>query len=240
MKARFIFAIVIGALVSGLAPMARSDPGLPKDFPLRKGDYWIYKADVKYLVPRPDTAVTGMNDPKEETVTFKMEVLDTVSGKGFFAALVKGFPFDCGWYDPVNPRRLHVIVTLENGACYDVGPDDEEKVWRAAARDHKIPAGLLDEVLVRFPIKADKDTNARYRWVTEDLGAFADTSIKGLGVTRNLHQFQITDHASPENMEFDFVPGVGIVGYMYHHHGTLADCDMGLIEIGHQGPPAKF
>ena len=38
----------------------------------------------------------------------------------------------------------------------------------------------------------------------------------------------------PDDMEFDFVPGIGMVTYEYHHHGTTADTELHLIEF-HDG-----
>jgi len=37
--------------------------------------------------------------------------------------------------------------------------------------------------------------------------------------------------SNPDNAQFAFVPGVGITKYAYHHHGTVADTELQLVEF---------
>jgi hypothetical protein len=47
----------------------------------------------------------------------------------------------------------------------------------------------------------------------------------------------------PDDQKIELVPGLGVLSYRYHHHGTLADTDLRLVEFhpapqrsGGQGP----
>jgi hypothetical protein len=70
-------------------------------FPLTKGNYWIYKGETKYLVPKKEAPPnSGQNEAKSEILTWKMEVVDTTEGGNYHAALIKGMPMDLAWYTP--------------------------------------------------------------------------------------------------------------------------------------------
>jgi hypothetical protein len=42
---------------------------------------------------------------------------------------------------------------------------------------------------------------------------------------------------NPDDTELEFVPGIGFISYRYHHHGTVADTEMGLVEFRSQVSP---
>ncbi|MFZ4775826.1 MAG: hypothetical protein ACOYM3_10700 [Terrimicrobiaceae bacterium] len=45
----------------------------------------------------------------------------------------------------------------------------------------------------------------------------------------SLPALSIAYRTTPDHQILDFVPGIGIVGFHYVHHGTLSETDLGLI-----------
>jgi hypothetical protein len=43
--------------------------------------------------------------------------------------------------------------------------------------------------------------------------------------------YEVEYDTNPDDEEFEFVDGVGITKYGYHHHGTTADTELHLIEF---------
>lgn len=89
------------------------------DFPLQKGNYWIYRGEIKYLVPKKDAPPnSGKNEPRSEILTWKMEVVDTASGENSFAALITGMPMDLAWYEPNRSRGDYLILRVGSSSYY--------------------------------------------------------------------------------------------------------------------------
>jgi hypothetical protein len=43
----------------------------------------------------------------------------------------------------------------------------------------------------------------------------------------------------PDDTEFDFVSGIGITSYEYHHHGTIAETELHLVEFHSADAPGR-
>ena len=101
--------LLLLAALFGLSTDVFADSKHPNYFPLKKGTYWIYRGETKFLVPRKNAAgdekQKGVaNEEKSEVLTWKMEVIDTLERPNVFAALIKGGPWDLAWYEPGKAR----------------------------------------------------------------------------------------------------------------------------------------
>lgn len=54
--------------------------------------------------------------------------------------------------------------------------------------------------------------------------------IRGINPTKK-RMFSVSYATFPDDMHFEFVPGVGITKYEYHHHGYLYGTEMRLTEF---------
>jgi hypothetical protein len=75
--------------------------------------------------------------------------------------------------------------------------------------------------------------DGEYCWVTGPARAASLTGVKGIQPEKRV-AYRLEYRTNPDDMEFDFVPGIGMVTYEYHHHGTTADTELHLIEF-HDG-----
>jgi hypothetical protein len=48
-------------------------------------------------------------------------------------------------------------------------------------------------------------------------------------------EYELEFRTNPDSTEFSFVPELGITRYAYHHHGTIADTELQLMEF-HAAP----
>jgi hypothetical protein len=48
---------------------------------------------------------------------------------------------------------------------------------------------------------------------------------------QEVDSYSLAYRTLPDDTKIDFVPGVGIVTYEYHHHGTVADTEVKLVEF---------
>jgi len=208
-------------------------------FPLEKGNFWIYRGETKFLERKPDT---GKNEPKNEVLTWKMEVTDTATRDGLFAALIKGAPFDLSWYEPDKELGDYLIVRVGTAGYYLFSGERAKNAW-AKIKDVSQSLADLDkegELLIDSPLIEGKVyggdlgnmANGRYCWLVQGEREFTPEHFPATGKLVNPHDFTLVYRTSPDHQILDFVPGLGIVGYQYVHHGTLSETDLGLIEFG--------
>jgi len=211
----------------------------PDYFPLEKGTFWIYRSETKFLVKNH---ASGKNDPKTEVLTWKMEVVDTVSRDQLFAALIKGAPFDLSWYEPGKERGDYLIVRVGTAGYYLFGGDSARSAW-AKIKDESQSLADLDkggELLIDAPLMDGKVyagdfanlARGRYCWLVEGEREFNPKRFPAAGKLVTPRDFTLAFRTSPDHQILDFVPGLGIVGFQYVHHGTLSETDLGLIEFG--------
>jgi hypothetical protein len=211
-------------------------------FPLEKGTFWVYRGETKFLVKSP---VTGKDEPKTEVLTCRMEVVDTGTRDRVFAALIKGAPFDLGWYEPGREPGDYLIVRVGTAAYYLFSGDSARDAW-AKIKDEESLDDLDKggELLIDAPLLAGKvyggDFNnllrGRYCWLVEGERDFNSKRFPAAGKMDNPRDFTLAYRTTPDHQVIDFVPGLGIVGFQYMHHGTLAETDLGLIEFGKSAP----
>jgi hypothetical protein len=236
------------ALWIGFVLMARAQEATERAdryFPLVKGNCWIYSGEVKWSEPDGgETTVNGQkmrtNATRTKTLTWKMEVVDTLQKGIVFAAYLKGFPDDLSWYEPGKERGDCCIVRVGTGQYHKFGGEGAKKVWEKLQSDGDVRLEMLDEntLFLDVPLIAGKvygefanTPRARYCWVVEGEAEFDPAKIKGAPKTTAGTLFTLTYRTSPDHQFVDFVPGLGITGYVYGHHGTVSECNMDLVQF---------
>lgn len=69
-----------------------------------------------------------------------------------------------------------------------------------------------------------------YCWIVGSPHPAALDGVKGVAPGKRT-AYEIEYMTNPDDVEFDFVPGVGITSYEYHHHGTIAETELHLVEF---------
>jgi hypothetical protein len=229
-----LFAIAVAVLCATALTSPVLDP-----IPFTEGNYWIYRGVVRYQ-KQPDS-----DEAAEAKVTWKMEIGRVLHrDDGTIAALVKGFPSDLNWSTgDATPGKSALVRTTDgrfflldaNGAA---SLDQKFKDPSASLRDLLTEDGLWFQwPLVQGKKFCDEDAAKRddgmYCWTVEAPAPFTIGSIKGVA-TKSATAYPLAFRTNPDDTEVEIVPGIGIVRYEYHHHGTVADTELSLVEF-HSG-----
>ena len=73
-----------------------------------------------------------------------------------------------------------------------------------------------------------------YCWVVDEPTQVSLDGIKGL-TAKSVTAFGLGYRTNPDDSEMQLVPDVGIISFGYHHHGTVAETELKLVEF-HSGP----
>ncbi len=229
MKIRFFlgfFAFVVTAAVA----QDRSEMGL---FPFVKGRYWLYDGTVKFVKD---------GEVLEKKITgWKSEVVDTVEGKDFKAALLKGSPTDLAWYQEGQVRADVMFILIRDSEFIRVS--DARESFAKIKSAGKLPAGLSDEGEIifktsmkggdRFGDPEQTKLGPRYCWVVSNISkGRLEPEAEGVRANQEFTTYSLTYSTSPDRTELNLTSGIGITFYQYVHHGTAGDCEMHLVETG--------
>lgn len=236
--------LIIFLLLAMAAPVLAGDGNVY--FPLEKGNYWIYRGEVKWSEPDGGSVVVNgvkmqTNATRSKNLTWKMEVVDTVQKDIVFAALVKGMPGDLGWYKPDKERGDYCIVRVGTGHYHLFEGEQALQAWEKIQGKSNDLHDLVNEntLFLDVPLIAGKvygefanTPQGRYCWVVEGESPFDSSSLKGFPSAASKTSFIVSFHTTPDHTYVEFVPGLGITGYIYGHHGTVSECDIKLVEFG--------
>ncbi|MGH9862596.1 MAG: hypothetical protein ACRD35_04155 [Candidatus Acidiferrales bacterium] len=203
-------------------------------FPLGKGTVWVYEGLVRWTLP-------GSDKKLEKKITWKIEIVDTVRRDSLLAAVVKGHPADLAWYEEERTPGDYWIIRLDPGKFYLVEPFRFQEVRRRLEN----PADRLDalvrdeELFLDSPLakgkkwgepEALKRDDLLYQWLVEEERPVRLRIVQGVEAADRVTQYRLAYRTLPDHTVVDFVPGVGIIHYVYAHHGTVAEADVKLVE----------
>ena len=119
-------------------------PVVRADFPLEKGAKWVYEGTVKWQVEA---------EIVEDTVTWTMEVIDSIERLHVKGYRLKGLPLDLAWYEPGQEPGTHIIVQV--GSKYFYG---DENTWQRLQDSDDLLMELVTEwnLFLDMPLQADK------------------------------------------------------------------------------------
>jgi len=216
---------------------ARAGEDARQSFPLSPGTYWIYHGLVRAWVE-------GSSVGKVTDVTWKMSVVRVVERDGIAAAIVSGFPSDLDWSEGRAEPQISILLATQDGKFYLKGEFDTRSVLDQIDNP-KYPLQELvdvDDWFLQLPLAEGKKfcddegmqrADELYCWVTQAPHPAALGGVKGV-VSAQRPAYEIDYATLPDDTEIEFVPGVGITSYQYHHHGTTADTELHLVEF-HSG-----
>ena len=212
-----------------------SAPSLPAGFPLARGAYWVYEGTVKW---------TKDTDVIEETVTWKVEVMDLVQREHVTGFLVKGDVTDLAWYEAGAKPENHVIIQVGADKTYTATEDaltrlkDDQDALVDLVNDAAL---MLDMPLFKDKVFGDTQQITRpdrmYAWWVADEQPADLSGIKGAPAGLQGPKYVLSLITTADNQTLEFVPGLGITHYTYVHNGTTAEADVQLVEF-HPGTPS--
>lgn len=221
-----------------LAPIGILLPQVAKEtqasFPLAPGSYWFYRGTVR-------SEAKNLPNGRERQVNWKMSVIRAVSRGGLLVVLVDGFPSDLDWSEGDAQPKRSILIRTSDRKFYLKGPPDLDVLSRKMDDPHfAIEPFLTDDdwflqlPLVRGRKFCDEDTRKRddgmYCWVVGNRHPASLEDVKGAPAGKRV-AYDISYRTNPDDTEIEFIEGVGIARYSYHHHGTIADTELRLAEF---------
>jgi|HubBroStandDraft_4_1064222.scaffolds.fasta_scaffold49537_2 hypothetical protein len=234
-------SLILGllTLLSAL-PITAQQPSSTQQFlPLTPGTWWLYRGTVTWADAQTEKEV-------QANVTLKMTVEKVIQKPEFTIAVLSGFPRDLDWATgEVAAMPWLLIETKRHEIYYNSPPPDFDyaKLEKDAASLDKLLSE--DNLLFRWPLKkgmkfGDAESVRRdddhYCWVVATQETKKLDDIKGLP-SRSADVFLLQYITNPDGTEMEISPGIGILSYQYHHHGTVADTSLTLVEF-HPAPPS--
>jgi hypothetical protein len=231
MKYRVLLVVILMMLAG--AGCAAPPPPLPVDelshyFPLASGAYWVYQGQVQWT---EDSTV------KEDTVTWKMEVVEVVRRDHVVGYRLKGHPGDLAWYEPGQSPGDSVIIQVGPTRYYQSSPEalarlkDPDDFLLELVDESQL---FLDAPLIPGELFGETGQTTRpdtsYCWVVTGVQPAQLDNIPGVTGSIARSQYTLIFQSRPDQQTVEFVPGVGITRFAYSHHGTVAEADVKLIE----------
>jgi hypothetical protein len=208
--------------------MARPDLAAVLDaFPLRKGARWVFEGEAEWTAPRGRGVRSGR-------VRDVMEVLEVRRSGGACAAIVRGFPLDMAWYRPGRRPGLSVLL-CRDGRIFERTTPSLEAARTQARVLLGSPEPPEEDPFLDLPLREHKAwgrdqgrPDARYCWVVDDPAPrrFAAPGVAGGAA---FPAWCASFRTNPDQVAFEFAPGLGITAFSYEHHGAVARTRLRLV-----------
>ena len=201
--------------------------------PLTPGTYWLYHGTVQWFDPETQKTVAT-----EVSLTTKVEKV--VYKPDATMAIMTGFPADLDWSTgEVEPKPFLMVETRTHEVFLDPVPPDFD--YAKLEKNTASLANFLaeDNMFFRWPLKkgmkfGDPEQFGRedneYCWFVHEEQIRDLGNIKGLTPRRG-EVFVLRFVTNPDDTEIEVSPGIGILSYQYHHHGSVADTSLTLVEF---------
>jgi hypothetical protein len=241
---RVLRKLIIGMILLGFVGFAKSDlpaqnPEPPEVFPLAEGTSWVYQGTVRWFDFSSGKAV-------KTRVTWTTQVKRVTRRQHLTAAVINGFPWDLDWSDG-HPQPIDALLLASDDGGYYESPLENVKdgVKRLADSSDSLQDLVdPDDILLQLPLAkgkkfcGDTEQMAReddeYCWVVNSVDRISLLKVKGLE-PKQYQVYEVSFRTNPDDTELQFSPGVGLISYQYHHHGSIADTDLKLVAF-HKNP----
>lgn len=219
-----VFIMVFGFESTVPAGTLSSAPVQGADyFPLKVGNYWLYEGVTRWAPP-------GSSRVLQKKVTWKMEVTEIIQREFITAAVIKGHPQDLANGEKRNERGDYLIIAIGEDVFYFLEGLRVSEVLARLRDDKDILSDLVydDELFFRAPAQSP-DILARLQQGSAGVRTYQDQDAVA---SESLAQkkYRLTFRSLPDITSIDFVPGIGITRYSYHHQGLFAEADLHLVE----------
>ena len=202
-------------------------------FPLTPGTYWVYTGTVT-------SSAAGAVQDVTTNVSITTKVEKVFQKPELTAAVISGYPGDLDWSNgQVEPKPSLLIETRKHEVFLNALPPDFDysKLEKDAAALEKLMPP--DNLVFRWPMKpgmkfgdaeSEHREDAMYCWAVMEQHKKSLSGIQGLS-SREAEVFRLRFATNPDDTQLELSPGIGILGYEYHHHGTTADTSVHLTEF---------
>ena len=241
MTMRRVVIVMACALCATAMMNARDTAPGTQFFPMKVGTYWVYEGTVSWQDPEKE-------EPTKESVTWRMTVDKVIQRDGLVATVVTGFPADLDWSaGTAAPKQWLILEDTKHQVHYvNLGPDFEFTKYEKG--NESFDKFLVEDTLLfEWPLKVGakfcveeekKREDMMYCWFVAKEEKRTLGSVKGVSPEEK-EVYELRYVSNPDDTSMELVAGVGLVGYRYRHHGTVADTELRLMEFHPASESAK-
>ncbi len=226
------FFCLVAFLFSSVVDIRSQD--IPIHFmPLTPGTYWVYKGTVRWYD-------FERRKPTTKPVSIKMTVERVIHEPDFTAAILSGSPWDLDWSEGEwSPQHTLLIETRSHQVFLEVLESDVDPTRLESDSTSFQKYMTEDNLIFQWPLKkgqkfcdaeSKQRPDDRYCWVIATQSQKNLEAVKGIRA-QSRRVFLLQYDTNPEDTQMELSPGIGIVSYQYHHHGSIADTRMSLVEF---------
>lgn len=209
-------------------------------FPLFPGTTWVYRGRVTWF-----NVEKAQNESSEVTLTTKVERV--IHRPGVTFAVLSGFPADLDWSGGEAEGKPFLLAETDKHEVFldPVPPDFDYSKLEKDSTSLK-PFLAEDNLFFRWPLRKGmkfgdpeqfKREDNEYCWFVAEHALKELGGIQGLPA-RRAEVSVLRFVTNPDDTRVELAPGVGVLRYEYHHHGSTADTSVRLAEF-HPGPTAE-
>ena len=202
-------------------------------FPMEKGTSWVYEGTVKWTLE-------NSNQVETRQTRWTTEITESFEYPGIRIAILRGFPLDLALYEEGKAPGYSLLIESDNRFYY-LRAESEQEALQLASEFPSMTNDLLEtaELLLDLPLQVGKRYNQfgerddnMYCWSVES-EKLTFLHVKGFPTQEVITRYRLIYRTNPDHEIIDVVPGLGIVHYIYEHHGTVAFADVRLKEFHH-------
>jgi hypothetical protein len=203
-------------------------------FPFLKGTKWTYAGSVKWI--------EHLDQERSHQIRWTSEVVDAFDHGEIAAALLKGGVWDLAWYQPGKQLGDYAVIRVDDE--YYLFEQDAATIFAGIKNKGRsgLPKDYRDSLWFETPLSegdiawpdgtAGADGFPLLVWVVDKLD-HKRLNVPGVKAgTYNVYNLIL--RSNPDHQIVGVAPGVGIVSYIYSHHGTLAEADVHLVSVQHR------
>ena len=226
-------------------------------FPLSKGSYWVYRGRVKGREPQLNC---GSTRPVVQTLTWKMEVVETIDRGQIIAAVFKGYLNDLKDPTGIKGGKIemaatdYLLIRVGEGKYYLLDDDEMEAALKRLRDRTDSLDGLVEENYLEFdfPLSRGKvfgDPEQMLRekqeiesgdlervgwlYVVENERQIKLQDVRGIDPSETVTQYRLRYETNTSRREMEFVPGIGVTKFHFSAHPAgclILETDVRLIE----------
>jgi hypothetical protein len=216
-------------------------PETVEPFPMTVGTSWTYRGIVRW-----SPSIGRVSGTKVE---WKMEVQRLVWRGEYTGAVIRGFPEDLDWSDGHPNPTDSLLVRFRQEKFYLISKERFASSIQMLENPNQSLQGLLSDgdIFLQLPLAQGKKycdaenmarSDGHYCWIVESSESISLNELTGGAEKGRRTSYRIRYVTNPDDLTYEFVPGVGITLYEYHHHGTVADTELQLSRF-RRGLPAN-
>ncbi len=228
-------SLVAGMSLSMAPFAAHADNAEPPElaYPMEKGTYWIYEGPTTWTQATPPRSF-------QRVLRCRMEIVDVIKQADLVVAVIKGHPIDLAWYEEGKAPGDYLLVRLPGEKYYLIRGDRVAKVLEQLDSGAELE-GIVQEYELFLDLPLEKGarfgqttlltrSDYMYSWFVEEGEPVLLAGVRGIDPSAPRTLYDLVYRSWSEHILIDFVPGIGIVNYIYSHHGSASETHLKLIE----------